>query len=146
MPVADSCSLAQDVTIPYPELVNLYGCSLGPGVFVGPFVEIQKNADVGEGSRIQSHSFICEGVHIGARVFVGHGVIFINDRTPAAGSPDWVLEETWVEDEVSIGSGAIIMCGIRLGRGSRIGAGSVVTRDVAPGETVVGVPGRPHRA
>jgi UDP-2-acetamido-3-amino-2,3-dideoxy-glucuronate N-acetyltransferase len=142
MPIAPSCRLAATVKIPYPELVNLYGCTIGEGVFVGPFVEIQKNADVGDRSRVQSHAFLCEGVHIGKNVFVGHGVIFINDRDPKANNPDWKLEETFVEDDVSIGSGAIVLCGVRLGRGCRIGCGAVVTKDVAPGVTVVGVPAR----
>lgn len=142
MPIAQSCQIAPDAKIVYPELVNLYGCAIGARVFVGPFVEIQKNASVGDDSRVQSHAFICEGVHIGRRVFVGHGVIFINDRHPIANNPDWKLEETHVEDGVSIGSGAIIMCGIRLGKGCSIGAGAVVTKDVPPGETVAGVPAR----
>jgi len=147
MPIATSCHLAPDVKIPYPDLVNLYGCTIGSGVFVGPFVEIQKNATVGDGCRVQSHTFICEGVHIGQRVFIGHGVIFINDRNPKANNPDWVLEETFVEDDASIGSGAIILCGLRLGAGCRIGCGAVVTRNVDPGETVVGIPAVPivHR-
>jgi len=142
MPIADSCKLAPTVRIPFPQLVNLYGCELGENVFVGPFVEIQRGSSVGRDSRVQSHTFICEGIHIGERVFVGHGVIFINDRHPRANNPDWKLEETFVEDDVSIGSGAIIMCGLRLGAGGRIGCGAVVTHDVAPGESVVGVPAR----
>jgi acetyltransferase-like isoleucine patch superfamily enzyme len=146
MPIAPTCKIAEEVKIPYPDLVNLYDCTIGRGVFVGPFVEIQKKASVGDGSRVQSHTFICEGVHIGKRVFVGHGVIFINDRNPKASNPDWVLEEVHVEDDVAIGSGAIIMCGIRLGKGCRIGAGAVVTRDVPPGETVVGIPARLFRS
>lgn len=142
MPIAENCKLGSNVKIIYPELVNLYGCQIGSNVFVGPFVEIQKNASVGDDSRIQSHTFICEGVHIGQRVFVGHGVIFINDRFPVANNADWKLEETYVEDDVSIGSGAVIMCSIRLGAGCRIGAGAVVTKDVQPGESVAGVPAR----
>ncbi|HOF18736.1 MAG TPA: acyltransferase [Phycisphaerae bacterium] len=144
-PIAESCDIAPDAKIVFPDLVNLYGCKIGAKVFVGPFVEIQKNASVGDLSRVQSHAFICEGVHIGKRVFVGHGVIFINDRHPKANNPDWKLEETFVEDDVSIGSGAILLCGIRLGAGCSIGAGAVVTKDVAPGETVCGVPARTFR-
>ena len=140
MPIADTCHVHKDAKIPYPEMVNLYGCTIGSKVFIGPFVEIQKNASVGDSSRIQSHSFICEGVTIGRRVFVGHGVIFINDRYPKANNPDWVCEFTVVEDDVSIGSGAIIMCGLRLGAGSIIGAGALVTSDVAPGQIVIGLP------
>ena len=140
MPIAKSCKLAENVKIPYPELVNLYGCRIDANVFIGPFVEIQKNTSVGQGSRIQSHTFICEGIHIGKRVFVGHGVMFINDRYPKANNSDWKIEETFVENDASIGSGAIIMCGIRLGKGSHVGCGAVVTKDVLPGETVVGVP------
>ena len=98
---------------------------------------------MGDNSRVQSHTFICEGVHIGRNCFIGHGVIFINDRHPKANNPDWKVEETFVEDDVSIGSGAIVMCGLRLGKGCRIGCGAVVTRDVPPGEIVVGVPARP---
>lgn len=142
MPIAKDCILGPNVKIPYPDLVNLYGCQIGSDVFIGPFVEIQKNASVGEDSRVQSHTFICEGVHIGKRVFVGHGVIFINDRFPVVNNPDWKPEETYVEDDVAIGSGAIIMCGIRLGKGCRIGAGAVVTKDVPAGEKVAGVPAR----
>jgi len=143
MPIAESCHVSPDARILYPDMVNLYGCTIGSKVFIGPFVEIQKNAYVGDDSRVQSHVFICEGVRIGRRVFVGHGVIFINDRHPKANNPDWVCEETIVEDDVSIGSGAIIMCGTRLGAGCLVGAGAVVTRDVPPGQTVVGLPSRP---
>ena len=146
MPIAATCRLAEDVKIPYPELVNLYGCKIDEDVFIGPFVEIQKNASVGQASRVQSHAFICEGIHVGKRVFVGHGVMFINDRHPTANNLGWKLEKTFVEDDVSIGSGAIIMCGIRLGAGSRVGCGAVVTKDVPPGKTVVGVPARVLRS
>lgn len=142
MPIAKDCILGPNVKIPYPDLVNLYGCQIGSDIFIGPFVEIQKNASVGDDSRVQSHTFICEGVHIGKRVFVGHGVIFINDRFPVVNNPDWKPEKTYVEDDVALGSGAIIMCGIRLGKGCRIGAGAVVTKDVPAGEKVAGVPAR----
>ncbi len=145
MPIAENCKLGSNVKIPHPDLINLYGCQIGSNVFIGPFVEIQKNADVGDDSRVQSHTFICEGVHIGRRVFVGHGVIFINDRHPVVNNPDWKLEEIYVEDNVAIGSGAIIMCGVRLGKGCQIGAGAVVTANVQPGEQVIGVPARPLR-
>lgn len=145
MPVAETCNLGSNVEIPYPDLVNLYGCQIGANVFIGPFVEIQKNADVGDGTCVQSHTFVCEGVHIGQRVFVGHGVIFINDRFPVVDAPDWKPEQTYVEDDVAIGSGAIIMCGVRLGKGCRVGAGAVVTKDVPAGEKVIGVPARVMR-
>ena len=145
MPIAENCDFGPDAKIPYPDLVNLYGCQIGANVFIGPFVEIQKNASVGDNSRIQSHTFICEGVHIGRYAFVGHGVIFINDRFPVASNPSWKLEETCVEDKVSIGSGAIIMCGVRLGKGCRVGAGAGVTKNVSPGESVIGVPARVMR-
>lgn len=142
MPVAESCVLGEGVKILYPDLVNMYGCTLGDGVFVGPFVEIQNDVTVGAGTRVQSHTFICEGVSIGDRVFVGHNVTFINDRHPVANNPDWKLERTWVEDDVSIGSGAVILGGLRLGEGCQIGAGAVVTHDVEPGALVMGVPAR----
>jgi acetyltransferase-like isoleucine patch superfamily enzyme len=138
----DTVRLGTDVKIPFPDLVNLYGCEIGDESFIGPFVEVQRNASVGKRSRVQSHSFVCEGVHIGDDAFVGHGVMFINDRDPKANNTEWTLEETHVEDGASIGSGAVIMCGVRLGEGCRIGAGAVVTRNVPAGETVVGVPAR----
>lgn len=135
------------------EFVNLYGCTIGPGSRVGAFVEIQRDARIGASCKISSHAFICSGVTIGDRVFVGHGVMFINDKRPRACNPDgtpqgpadWELVPTVVEDDASIGSGATILCGVRIGKGALVGAGSVVTRDVPPGAVVAGNPARPLR-
>jgi UDP-2-acetamido-3-amino-2,3-dideoxy-glucuronate N-acetyltransferase len=132
------------------SFTNLYGCEVGDGTRVGPFVEIQRGARIGARCKIQSHTFICDGVRIGDRVFVGHGVMFVNDKRPKATTDggqlqtgaDWELLETHVEDEASIGSGAVVMGGVRIGRGALVGAGAVVTRDVPPGATIAGVPGR----
>jgi UDP-2-acetamido-3-amino-2,3-dideoxy-glucuronate N-acetyltransferase len=130
---------------------NLYGCRVGDGTQIGPFVEIQRGASVGARCKIQSHTFICDGVEIGDEVFVGHGVVFVNDKRPRATAADgalqtaedWELERTYVEEGASIGSGASILGGVRIGRRALIGAGAVVTRDVNAGETVVGSPARP---
>lgn len=130
---------------------NLYGCRIGDSSRIGPFVEIQAGASVGASCKVQSHTFICDGVTIGDRVFVGHGVTFVNDRRPRASDPqgrllgaeDWELLRTVVEDDVSIGSGATILGGVRLGAEALIGAGSVVTRDVPAGAVVAGNPARP---
>jgi len=132
--------------------VNLYGCRIGEGSRIGPFVEIQRDAEIGARCKVQSHTFICEGVRIGDGVFVGHGVVFINDRIPRAataegslrGRDDWSVLETVVEDGASIGSGAVILGGVRIAAGALVGAGAVVTKDVEPGEIVVGVPAAPH--
>jgi acetyltransferase-like isoleucine patch superfamily enzyme len=129
---------------------NLYGCRIGDETRVGPFVEIQRGAKVGSRCKIQSHSFICEGVEIQDEVFVGHNVVFINDKRPRAtvgdgqlqGEEDWDLLETVVERRASLGSGAVVLGGIRIGAGALVGAGAVVTRDVAAGETVAGSPAR----
>lgn len=138
----------KNVTIYQP--VNLYKCEIGDNTRIGTFAEIQKNAKVGKNCKISSHTFICEGVTIGNGCFIGHGVLFINDKYPRAVNPDgelqsdkdWNLLETNVEDNVSIGSGAIIQGGINIGKGSMIGAGAVVTKDVAKNSTVIGVPAR----
>ncbi len=132
------------------SFTNLYGCEIGEGSRIGTFVEVQRGARIGAHCKIQSHTFICDGVRIGDRVFVGHGVMFVNDKRPAAARPDgglqteddWELLETVVEDGASIGSGAVILGGVRIGAGALVGAGAVVSRDVAPGTTVAGVPAR----
>ena len=149
MPIDASSHLEEDVVVHHPELVNLYGCRIGDDTKIGTFVEIQKNAVVGRRCKISSHTFICEGVTVEDDVFVGHGVMFINDRHPRATADgklqteaDWTVVPTVVKRGASIGSGAAILCGITIGERAMIGAGAVVTRDVAPGETVAGVPAR----
>jgi UDP-2-acetamido-3-amino-2,3-dideoxy-glucuronate N-acetyltransferase len=133
------------------SFTNLYGCSVGDGSQVGTFVEVQAGARIGAACKIQSHTFICEGVTIGDRVFVGHGVTFVNDKRPKATDEDgalqtgddWELAETVIEDGASIGSGATILGGVTIGTNALVGAGAVVTRDVPAGTTVVGNPARP---
>ena len=144
MPIAADVRLGPGVVIPHPELVNLYGCSIGEGTAIGPLVEVQRGVQVGARCKIQSQSFLCEGVTIEDAVFVGHGAMFVNDRFPRV-SGEWTLEPILVRRQASIGSGAVILCGVTIGEGARIGAGAVVTHDVAPGETVAGVPARPLR-
>ena len=132
------------------EFINLYGCAIGDGTKIGPFVEIQKNAAVGRNCKIQSHTFICEGVIIEDEVFVGHGVMFINDLYPRATTDggglqteaDWQVVPTVVKTRASLGSNATILCGITIGEGAVVGAGSVVTKDVAPNTVVAGNPAR----
>jgi UDP-2-acetamido-3-amino-2,3-dideoxy-glucuronate N-acetyltransferase len=132
------------------SFTNLYGCRIGDGTRIGPFVEIQRGAIVGARCKIQSHTFLCDGVELEDEVFVGHGVMFINDRRPRATTDDgdlqtdadWELERTVVERRASIGSGAVVLCGVRVGEGALVGAGAVVTRDVPAGATVMGNPAR----
>ena len=146
--------LIDDVTfgegvIVYP-FTNLYGCRIGDGTRIGTFVEIQRGVTIGASCKIQSHTFICDGIEIGDEVFVGHGVMFINDKLPRATGrtgelqtgDDWQLMRTTVGRGASIGSGAIVMGGIAIGERAMIGAGAVVTRDVGRGEIVAGVPAR----
>lgn len=145
--VADDVKLGRNVAIF--EFVNLYGCEIGDESRIGTFVEIQRDAVVGRRVRIQSHTFICSGVRIEDDVFVGHSVTFINDRHPTAEGArtgNWTLEPTVVEAGASNGSGAVILCGLTIGRGARIGAGAVVTGDVPPGATVVGVPAKINKS
>jgi acetyltransferase-like isoleucine patch superfamily enzyme len=150
MPIADDVQLGADVRVFQPELVNLYGCSIGEGTKIGAFVEIQKNAVIGHRCKISSHSFICEGVTIEDEVFVGHGVMFTNDRHPRAtnddgslqGEADWVVEPIRIRRTASIGSNATIISGVTIGQGALVGAGAVVTRDVPDHAIVVGVPAR----
>lgn len=144
----DDVAFGEDVVV-HP-FTNLYGCSIGDQSRIGPFVEIQAGVILGARCKVQSHTFICTGVEIGDDVFVGHGVVFINDKRPRStnaegelqSEEDWTLSPTYVEDGASIGSGAVLLGGIRIGAGAMVGAGAVVTRDVEPGETVVGNPAR----
>jgi len=136
--------------IHHPQLVNLYGCAVGAGSRVGAFVEIQKNASIGERCKISSHTFICEGVTIEEEVFIGHGVMFINDIFPRAtnedGGPqseaDWAVTPTRVKRRASIGSNATIMGGVTVGANALVGAGAVVTKDVPDYAIVAGVPAK----
>lgn len=150
MPVEDSVTLGQGVRIFHPTLVNLYGCTVGDETRIGAFVEIQKGAVIGARCKISSHTFICEGVQIDDEVFIGHGVMFTNDRFPRATNPggglqseaDWKLELTRVKRGASIGTNATVVPGVTIGQGALVGAGAVVTRDVPDFATVAGVPAR----
>jgi UDP-2-acetamido-3-amino-2,3-dideoxy-glucuronate N-acetyltransferase len=144
----DDVELGDNVTVW--SFTNLYGCRIGDNTRIGSFVEIQRGAVIGAACKISSHKFICNGVEIEDEVFVGHGVLFVNDKFPRAttesGAPkadeDWKLLRTVVERGASLGSGAVVLGGIRIGSGALVGAGAVVTKDVAPHEVVAGVPAR----
>jgi acetyltransferase-like isoleucine patch superfamily enzyme len=147
-------SISSDVTfgkyVKLSKFINLYGCSIGDNTKIGAFVEIQKNARIGANCKISSHSFVCEGVTIEDGVFVGHGVMFTNDKYPRSVNPDgsmqteenWEVIPTLVKKGASIGTGAVIICGITIGENALVGAGAVVTKDVPDGATVAGVPAR----
>jgi UDP-2-acetamido-3-amino-2,3-dideoxy-glucuronate N-acetyltransferase len=144
----EEVDFGRDVTV-Y-SFTNLYGCRIGDESRIGTFVEIQRGAVIGSRCRIQSHTFICEGVTLEDDVFVGHGVMFVNDKFPRARRPDgteqtrddWTLLPIVVEQRAAIGSGAVVLGGVRVGAGALVGAGAVVTKDVPPGTVVRGVPAR----
>lgn len=121
------------------EPVNIYSCTIGDRVRIGPFVEIQRDAIIGDDTVISSHSFICGGCRIGSRVFVGHGVLTCNDRYPMANNPEYNCLPPTIEDDVALGSGCIILPGVRIGTGALIGAGAIVRNDVPDGLIVKGV-------
>ena len=149
--IAPDVKLGKDVRI-Y-AFVNLYGCEIDDESRIGTFVEIQKGARIGKRVKVSSHTFICEGVTVEDEVFIGHGVMFINDKYPRSTNEDgstqteanWVCTPTIVKRRASIGSNATILCGVTIGEGAMVGAGSVVTHDVPPGVTVAGSPARPIR-
>ncbi len=146
--ISDDVKLGADVKIF--SFVNLYGCSIGDRTKIGTFVEIQRGANIGADCKISSHTFICEGVTIRDRVFIGHNVTFINDKVPRATNPDgsmqsaedWVCEPTLIEEGASVGSSVTILCGVRIGKNAVIGAGAVVTKDVPENTVVAGVPAK----
>ena len=149
MPIAADVVLGERVAIYHRDLVNLYGCRVGDDTKIGSFVEIQKGAVIGSRCKVSSHTFICERVTVEDEVFIGHGVMFINDPRPRATSDgrlqtedDWRVVPTRICRGASIGSGAAILCGVTVGERAMVGAGAVVTRDVEPGATVAGVPAR----
>ncbi len=148
--IAPSVKLGRDVKLS--RFINLYGCEIGDETKIGAFVEIQKNATVGKRCKISSHTFICEGVTIEDNVFIGHGVMFINDSYPratAGGSlqteADWKVEKTIIKNGASIGSGATILANLCVGENAIVGAGAVVTKDVPPNTIVAGNPARIFR-
>ena len=156
--MSDFCAIAPDVKlgrdVKLSRFINLYGCRIGDETKIGAFVEIQKNASVGQRCKISSHTFVCEGVSIEDNVFIGHGVIFINDSHPRATTAggelqeekDWHLETTVVKRGASIGSGATILSNLVIGENAIVGAGSVVTHDVPPNTIVVGNPAKVLRS
>jgi len=149
--IADDVRMGERVRLA--SYVNLYGCEIGDDTRLGAFVEVQRDAKIGRRCKISSHTFVCSGVTIEDEVFIGHGVIFINDRYPRATGADgalqtendWKMEHTVVRKGASLGSGAIVMCGVEIGAGAMIGAGAIVVRDVPAGAVVAGHPARLRR-
>lgn len=150
--IAPSVKLGKDVKLA--QFINMYGCEVGDGTKIGAFVEIQKNATVGKNCKISSHTFICEGVTIEDNVFIGHGVMFINDSYPRAANADgslqteadWKVENTRICQGASLGSGVTVLANVTVGEGALVGAGSVVTKDVPPHTIVAGNPARVLRS
>jgi UDP-2-acetamido-3-amino-2,3-dideoxy-glucuronate N-acetyltransferase len=149
MPITADVKLGKDVRIFQPDLVNLYGCTIGDESKIGAFVEIQKNVTVGKRCKVSSHSFLCEGVILEDEVFIGHGVMFINDQYPRATAggklqteADWVVVPTRIKQGASIGTNATVLCGVTIGAHAMVGAGAVVTKDVPDNAVVAGVPAR----
>lgn len=150
MPISKNTVLGAEVSIPQPDLVNLYGCQIGDRTKIGAFVEIQKDCVIQNDCKISSHSFVCSGVTIEEGVFIGHGVMFTNDLFPRAvngdGSlqteADWQVVPTRVKRNASVGTNATILAGITIGQGAMVGAGAVVTRDVPDYAIAAGVPAR----
>ena len=146
--ITPDVKLGRDVTLS--KFINLYGCEIGDETKIGAFVEIQKNVTVGKRCKISSHTFVCEGVTIEDNVFIGHGVMFINDSYPRATAPDgnlqtetdWKVERTIIKKGASVGSGATILSKVIVGENAIVGAGSVVTKDVPPNSIVAGSPAR----
>lgn len=149
--ISNDVKLGQNVKLS--KFINLYGCTIGADTKIGAFVEVQKNASIGSNCKISSHSFVCEGVTIEDGVFIGHGVMFTNDKYPrstiAGGGlqteADWKVVPTIVKKGASIGTNATILCGVTIGQNAIVGAGSVVTKDVAPNTIVAGIPARKIR-
>ncbi|HEX8949405.1 MAG TPA: DapH/DapD/GlmU-related protein [Dissulfurispiraceae bacterium] len=148
MSIAEDVRLGENVKLA--EFVNLYGCTIGDNTKIGTFVEVQRNARIGKNCKVQSHTFICEGVSVEDEVFIGHSVTFINDKYPRAtnaggglqSEEDWAVQPTVVKRGASIGSGATILCNVTIGENAIVGAGSVVTKDVPPNSIVAGNPAR----
>jgi acetyltransferase-like isoleucine patch superfamily enzyme len=149
--ISNDVKLGQNVKLS--KFINLYGCTIGSDTKIGAFVEVQKNASIGSNCKISSHSFVCEGVTIEDGVFIGHGVMFTNDKYPrstiAGGclqtEADWKVVPTIVKKGASIGTNATILCGVTIGENAIVGAGSVVTKDVAPNTIVAGIPAKKLR-